>query len=334
MTIESTAAAVWYAARPDGSARGPLTRAELLALRARGEFDDDTLVWSLDLSEWLPLKRYLGPPATTPGTGATMVSKPQWTLAGSTAAAPSAAAPAERPAARRPTPIPLAAIPVVPGVPPPATRAPAALSAFQALRNHGPDASAAPPATAAGVRLLTGVRRFLARAFDLAVLGGLGYALLHLTCWQVAGRLLSSTAELWQGWTVVALVPLGLLLLPLEMLWTATSLPTPGKLLFGLAIRRGRSARHSGLAIALRRPALVLTRGQALLIPVLSLLTAAVALRTLVVRGFTEWDEQLGTTVAATPLLAQRWLLGLFALAAAWSVMLGDGWHQLLRPLY
>ena len=57
----------WYVALPDGQALGPYERSELLKLRGTGQISDDSLVWTLDLAEWVPLKRAL-PAGTGPTT--------------------------------------------------------------------------------------------------------------------------------------------------------------------------------------------------------------------------------------------------------------------------
>lgn len=354
----------WYAVLPDGSTRGPLTRVALLALRHSGQVSDDTLVWSLAWSEWAPLRRLATgaspavPPAVaaTPASAATKVRQARTAtalpadlkarvdaLAWPPAPAPAATAqaPGSRPGGRAavaPAPMARQAAAAAPmTVAKPAARV-ASENVWQALRG---DSERALPLAAQiqaqsrlqGARVVMGIRRFLARSFDLALLGGIGYLLLQLGLSRAGLVQLPGAAGLWTTYGMGAVAAMGLVLLPLEMLWTATGAPTPGKLLFGLRIRRGRRARLGQLGIALRRPGLVLSQGQALLLPLLSLIAAAVALRALATRGNCAWDDRLGTEVEALALTASRWTHGLSLLVLAWVLTLADGWAMLLRAL-
>ena len=46
----------WFVADNNGLARGPLSRAELQALRESGKIGDEHLVWTLRQAEWVDRK--------------------------------------------------------------------------------------------------------------------------------------------------------------------------------------------------------------------------------------------------------------------------------------
>ncbi|MGF7029788.1 putative RDD family membrane protein YckC [Paenibacillus mucilaginosus] len=87
-----------------------------------------------------------------------------------------------------------------------------------------------------------------------------------------------------------------LLWLPVESLLLSTWGTTPGKLLFGVKVRRTDSGKAQ-LTQALRRSMLLLWRGLGLEIPVISLLTMLNAHHELHRHGQTSWDRDTGLQV-------------------------------------
>ncbi len=169
-------------------------------------------------------------------------------------------------------------------------------------------------------RLGQAVRRLLARLVDTLTVGMLGAVL-------IGALVIAEMPDLEIAWTLPFLALW--LMVPLEALFLAAGGSTPGKALFGLRVvdTRGRAL---GFGSACARGFLVLMRGLAFGIPVVSLVFAATAAGPLLKDGLTTWDKQLGTRVETKPWSAARWQLGIVVLVCA-CVLLATGlWIELL----
>jgi len=312
----------WFVADNNGLARGPLSRAELQALRESGKIGDEHLVWTLRQAEWVPLRRALG-------MGQTIASG---AAGGRVALAPS------RPAA--------------PATKPPATKPPAAPSPAKIVQPRQSDADwrkqlgrEEPEAAKAavkdvglkdlqqrGTRAREGLRRLLARNIDLALLGGIGWALLSAIGLSTGLWTLKSPQAEMQSGTIAALILLVVAALPLEALLIGLLGYTPGRMLLGLRVVDARDA-APGISVAFNRSARVALMGQALLLPPFSIFAYAVAFGTLISKGRTHWDEALNLQVKTAALTPDRWWLALAATGIAWALLYEGVWMRLASEL-
>lgn len=328
----------WYVARSDGSARGPYSRFQLLGMRQAGEIGDEHLVWTLALAEWIPAKRALGggnaAAAAALQAYGTPDQKPPAPVSATQQRAADKAAKSSAKANATPGPKPTQK--------PPQTRKaeaqrvaspspllqPSAQAAVQALLKQ-----AAPGDLALRqARVGEGIRRLLARAIDLQLLGGIGWALLSLIGVRTGAWLLLGPQSELAASPLLAAGVLVLVALALEVLLLGLFGSTPGKLLLGLSVRTS-SGQAMGLPVAFTRTLAVLVRGQALLIPPFSLFAAAIALAALVKDGQTSWDKQADLRVLCAPISSNRWTAGLVVLALAWVALFEGLWMRLLYQL-
>lgn len=318
----------WFVADSAGMAQGPLTRAQLQALRDAGTVSDEHLVWTLREAEWVPLRRALGiryASADLPGSGKSQAARAPATEL----AQPPKSAATTPPAARAKPPAGKAPLPGT---------GPAQPSDDWRKSLHGKSPAAVADALLASAksgqiaekreRAAEGLRRLVARQIDLAVLGGIGWALLsviglRLGLWTLG----SPQSELQEfGFFVPALLLLAAL--PLEAVAVGLSGYTPGRLLLGLRVV-DRMGSAPGLNLGWQRAVRVALLGQALLIMPFSLVAYGVAFAGLVGSGRTHWDRALNLTIRSTPLSANRWSAALFGLAIAWSLWYQGVWMRL-----
>ncbi|MGE4070907.1 MAG: RDD family protein [Lysobacterales bacterium] len=319
----------WFVADPEGRAIGPLTRPQLLEMREQGKIGDQHLVWTLRQAEWVPLRRALGmggsaadappkPPTSRPGV-AKSSNKPAAKTARARDNQKRDGSQANEVPAHRKGP------------------------AWSDLSTHKAEAMAATESLlkADQRKALTAqsqerageaLRRFFARQIDLALLGGISWALVSIIGIRTGVWLLSTPEQEMQQSVIAALIVLLVLALPLEALLLGLSGYTPGKWLLGLRVVNGRGA-APGISTALQRATRVALAGQALLIPPFVLFTYAVAFGKLSNSGLTSWDQTLGLKVQRTPLSSNQWWLALGALVFAWVMVMDGVWMRIAYEL-
>ncbi len=317
----------WYVADADGNARGPFTQAQLQAERDAGRVRDEHLVWTLRLSEWIPLKRAFG--------GQTAAEK------------------AATPAQPQPSPAPkpsksVAAKPARPQAKSPPSKAPLpGTSPVRSSDDWRESAGKAAPAKLAEALLAAGkdqeqarnrervseaVRRWLARQIDTVLLGGVGWALLALLGYRFGLWSLGyPSMELSQA-PIIAVILLVLAALPLEAVLVGLLGRTPGRALLGLRVTDVHGA-APGLRAGAERAARVALYGQAMLVFPFVIFAYAVAGGSLIKNGRTHWDQALGLLVRTQPVGANQWWTALVVLALAWAMFIGDGWMKLAAEL-
>jgi uncharacterized RDD family membrane protein YckC len=315
----------WFVADQDGSAQGPLSRAQLQSLRDSGRIGDEHLVWTLRESEWVPLKRALGLRSTAPSAQPSPKPPPQE----SSRAASERQAAAQVKARANPRPPLPGTAPVRPAV-----------DGRQAAGKQAPRAVAEALLTAAKAdglaekreRASVALRRFVARSIDLVVLGGIGWALLsaiglRFGIWELGDPQLELE-------NLALFVPalLALATLPLEALLVGSLGYTPGRLLLGLRVvdRKGSAP---GISLGFQRAGRVALIGQALLIAPFNLFAYGIAFATLVKNGRTHWDQALNLQVQAKPISTNQWWVALAALGVAWALWLDGFWMRLAHEL-
>jgi len=315
----------WFVADQHGTAHGPLTRAELQSMRDSGRIGDDHLVWTLRESEWVPLRRALGLRSTAPSAQPSPKPPPQE----SSRAASERQAAAQVKAKANPRPPLPGTAPVRP-----------ADDWRQAAGKQAPAAVAEALLTAAKAgglaekreRASEALRRFLARGIDLAVLGGIGWALLsaiglRFGIWQLG----DPQAELEN---VALFVPalMALATLPLEALMVGILGYTPGRLLLGLRVV-DRNGSPPGISLGFQRAGRVALIGQALLIFPFNLIAYGLGFATLVQKGRTHWDQALDLQVRATPISTVHWWVALVALGTSYALWIDGLWMRLAYEL-
>lgn len=315
----------WFVADQDGTAQGPLTRAELQSLRDSGRIGDEHLVWTLRESEWVPLKRALGLRSTAPSAQPSPKPPPQES---SRAASERQAASAARASSNPKPPLPGTA-PARPaddwrqslGKPAPAAVADALLSAAKA----GDLAQKRERATEA-------LRRFLARGIDLMVLGGIGWALLSALGMRAGIWDLGGPQQELEALPLFVPLLMALATLPLEGLLVGLTGYTPGRMLLGLRVL-DRSGSPPGIGIGFQRAGRVALIGQALLIPPFNLAAFGLAFASLVQKGRTHWDQALDLTIRTTPINANHWWGSLAVLGIAYALWIDGVWMRLAYEL-
>ncbi len=294
----------WYVAAPDGSARGPFDRQELIALRSRQALAEDALVWNVDLAEWVPLKRAL-PPASASVT------------------------------LQLPTPVMQTAPPALAPSIPKALAAPAVVKAIRgsAPRVALPEAIK-PDAAAVGAKLRTnlerlqwGARRWLARLIDYAVFGGIAWALVVLGAEHFRAEAMPSFSDSLLRFSLLLVIALGLLALPLEILSLSLGGYTPGKLVVGLRVIR-RDGGYLDPALAAKRATSTLFKGVGFWIPPFSIIAMALSLRTLLTDGRAGWDQALNLDVDYGPMPGNRWFASFAVLVLAYTALAEDLFRQ------
>lgn len=316
----------WYVADAEGNARGPFTQAQLQTERDAGRVRDEHLVWTLRLSEWVPLKRAFG--------GQTAAEK--------------AATPAQPQPAAAPKPVKSAAKPARPQAKSPPSRAPLPGTSPARMSDDWRESAGKPaPARLAEALLAAGkdkeqarnrervgesVRRWLARQIDTVLLGGIGWALLALLGHRFGFWSLGYPSLELAQMPVIAVIVLVLAALPLEAVLVGLLGRTPGRALLGLRVTDVHGA-APGLRAGAERAARVALYGQAMLVFPFFIFAYAVAGGSLVKNGRTHWDQALGLLVRSEPINANRWWTALVVLAVGWAMFLGDGWMKLAAQI-
>ncbi len=170
-------------------------------------------------------------------------------------------------------------------------------------------------------------RRYFARAFDLSivmaliffVLGMLSIVVVAITDRNDLQAYLVSVRGFGNINRFLDAIMTALLWVPFEAVFLSLFGATPGKWIFGLKVR----IQAGGLPrfkTAISRAGLVLIVGQALAVPLVSLITLLVFYDRLTKTGVTYWDKELGTTVQYTELSDGRIVLCVIA-AALWAVI-------------
>jgi len=319
----------WFVADREGHATGPVTRAQLLELREQGKIGDQHLVWTLRQAEWVPLRRALGigwsaadappkPPTSRPSAAQSSKKPDAKAQRSRDSQKRSGSQATEVPAHRKgPAWSELSA-----------HKADAVAATESLLKADNRKALSAQSQERAGEAL----RRFFARQIDLALLGGVTWALVSIIGIRAGIWLLSTPDQEMQQSVIAALILMLVLALPLEALLLGLSGYTPGKWLLGLRVVNGRGA-APGISTALQRATRVALAGQALLIPPFVLIAYAIAFGKLSNHGVTSWDSTLGLTVRRTPLTSNQWWLALGALVFAWVMLLNGVWMQIAYEL-
>lgn len=317
----------WYVADADGNARGPFTQAQLQAERDAGRVRDEHLVWTLRLSEWVPLKRAFG--GQTAAEKAATPVQPQ-------------PAPAPKPAKSA------AAKPARPKAQSTPSKAPLlGTSPVRSSDDWRESAGKAAPGKLPGSLLIGGdgrelarnrervgeaVRRWLARQIDTLLLGGLGWALLSAIGWKTGMWSLASPSDELASAPLVALVVLVLGAVPLEALLVGLSGVTPGRALLGLRVINAHGS-APGLRLASERAVRVALYGQALLLFPFLLFAYIFAGGSLIKNGRTHWDQALGLRVGTSAISARQWLITPVMLLLAWAMFIEDSWMRLIGNL-
>lgn len=318
----------WYVAKADGSARGPYTRVQLLAMRQAGEIGDEHLLWTLALAEWIPLKRAIG------GGNLAASNAQQNYVAPPPKASEAQVAPKVRKKGEaRPSRAADKPAPKASSSPTPAQAATAALQRTRAQAEAEGEArvqelKAAMAAQSAQIGIAG--RRLLARSIDLLVLGGLGWALLayvgtDLGLWHLGTPRAAFASNPLLAWPLLVLAGL-----VLEALLLGLSGYTPGKALLGVRVQSA-SGQVIGLPVAFQRSFAVLLRGQALLIPPFTLIAYGLALADLQKHGRTSWDRHADLSVRISDIDSKRWWVALVALVVAWVALLEGLWMRTLN---
>ena len=312
----------WFVADAEGNARGPFTQAQLQAERDAGRVRDEHLVWTLRLSEWVPLKRAFGGQTAAEKAATPAQPQPQPPKA-------STAKPARTPAKPPPAKAPL------PGTSPArssddwresAGKAPAKLA--EVLLAAGKDQEQARNRERVG----EAIRRWLARQIDTVLLGGIGWALLAMLGYRFGLWSLGYPSNELANAPIVAVIVLVLAALPLEALLVGLTGRTPGRALLGLRVTDVHGA-APGLRAGAERAGRVALYGQAMLVFPFVIFAYAIAGGTLVKNGRTHWDQALGLLVRTSPVNANQWWTALVVLAVAWALFVGDGWMKLAAQL-
>lgn len=318
----------WFVADAEGNARGPYTQAQLQAERDAGRVRDEHLVWTLRLSEWIPLKRAFG--GQTAAEKAATPSQPQ-----------PASAPVKPPTTTKaPRPQPQAKAPK-PRTPLPGTSPARSSDDWRESAGKPAPAKLAEALLAAGKdqeqarqreRVGEAIRRWLARQIDTVLLGGIGWALLAMLGYRFGLWSLGYPSMELALAPIIALIVLVLAALPLEALLVGLFGRTPGRALLGLRVTNVHGA-APGLRAGAERAARVALYGQAMLVFPFVIFAYAIAGGSLVKNGRTHWDQALSLLVRSSPVNANQWWTALVVLAVAWALFIGDGWMKLAAQL-
>ncbi len=323
----------WYVAGPDGEAIGPLARIDLARRHAAGTLPRDALAWHVDHAEWLPLSRALsGLSSLTAGPGA-----------------PPERAPPQAPQAKAP-PKPARGDRAPPNKAPPsddrAIRDAREARQVQALRERLAASTAAAGASIeraraaggetagrvkadavqSGLRLQQGVRRVLARAIDVLLVGvpvaAIGWSLFAQGDGGLPADAPSAPFLAW-----VALF----VLVPLETAMLALAGTTPGKALLGLRVTGPGGKPDFGAAWGRART--VVWRGVGLGIVPLTIIAVIVAGVQLVNDGEAPWDRAQGLSMRAEAMENARWQWAFVALAGGLFLLAGGLWGEIAVEL-
>ena len=311
----------WYIAANDGQARGPFERNELLALRVAGQLADDALVWTLELAEWVPLRRAL-PPSTA--AAAQLLATKTRAIQSIPSLVTAKAANGDRPAPPVPIPQGDARVQGTPRASPSAD--------LNMQQRIAAEAATANAIQLKSQRFVWGLRRLLARNIDFAVLGGLSWAITSLILLKLGGNALPAPLSAFEQLSILVVIFLCVLALPLEALLLGVTGFTPGKFALGLRVVSSASG-APGILRAFKRALDVFVRGQGLMLGPISLIASVIALQRLLSEGRTRWDERLGTAVEYAPLSANLWWVALAVAALAYAALADNLFTKLVWAL-
>lgn len=174
-------------------------------------------------------------------------------------------------------------------------------------------------------------RRYFARAFDTSLVMALVMILLLMFSIIAVAIVARSDVQTYIVWVqnlqevnrfVDAFIT-AVIWLPVEALFLSTLSWTPGKWIFGLRVRTQTGGKPS-YGTALSRAALVLLKGQALTVPLVSLITLFVSYDHLVKSGSMSWDRDMKTSVSYEKLTDLR-IAGCVLAVIVWAVVAGWG---------
>jgi uncharacterized RDD family membrane protein YckC len=176
-------------------------------------------------------------------------------------------------------------------------------------------------------------RRWFARMIDVTAVAFVVIALLSFV--------LAVVAPEWLDGRLAALDSLGLYtnvaygLIAFAIAWPViacllTLCGTPGKWLCGIKVVRIADGERPTLGESLLREAMVWSRGLALGIPLLSLLTQLRAHTYLEEHGHAAWDRRLGLRVEHAPMTSFGWVKLVFAGAVALGIQCWDWIERLV----
>lgn len=320
----------WYVAGPDGEAIGPLARTELVRRHAAGAFARDALAWHLEHSEWLPVSRVVG--GLSSATAGPASAPPREAAGAGRGSAPAKPSRSER---RPPPPAPasgddraarearalrelrerLAAGSAAAG----ASVAAAKAAGAQAARQAKADAAQS------GARLQLGLRRALARAIDVLLVGvpaaAIGWGLLTGGRPESLEGVLEAPAAPFLAWLAL------FVLVPLEAVMLAATGATPGKALLGLRV--AAPGGKPGFGPSWARASTVVWRGVGLGIVPLTLIAVIIAGVQLVNDGETPWDRAQGLSMQSSAMDNRRWQLAFAALLGGLFLLAGGVWGEL-----
>lgn len=328
---------IWYYALPDGSAVGPMRKSELEQLAREGKLAGVTLVWDSGSFEWREMRRALallsdiGVRADLAGTlpkpspAKTSVPRSEKNARRKVAeqTRQQRLQQAEQLQARRGE----AFLPV--GALEPSPRPP---SANQSRSDSAAAAKATAKAQAESVnRVGWALRRWCARAVDLATVALLAVAIITFAMWRIEPEL-ARTLQSWQAEPLFLAWMALLGWVPFEALALVLTGTTPGKALFGIRVHGG-DGRGVGPAAALLRSWQVAVKGLLFGIPPLTLLTQGWGFVRVVNDGQTAWDSAAHTHLSYQSIGGNRWLAGLVVGIAAWTALLEGISGRLLEKL-
>lgn len=323
----------WYVAGPDGEAIGPLARIDLARRHAAGTLPRDALAWHVDHAEWLPLSRALsGLSSLTAGPGAAPPARPPAQTAQAKAPPKPArgdGAPAKKPPsddrairdARESRQVQALRERLA------ASTAAAGASIERARAAAGDTAGRAKvDAVQSGLRLQQGVRRVLARAIDVLLVGvpvaAIGWALFA----QGDGGLpAEAPAAPFLAWVSL------FVLVPLETAMLALAGTTPGKALLGLRVTGPGGKPDFGAAWGRART--VVWRGVGLGIVPLTIIAVIVAGVQLVNDGEAPWDRAQGLSMRAEAMENARWQWAFAAVVGGLFLLAGGLWGEIAVDL-
>ena len=324
----------WYVAGPDGEVIGPLARVELARRHAAGAFARDALAWHVEHAEWQPLSRVVAGLAAVTAGPAVLAARPA-SSAARDRAPPGPPRAQGQPAGRSPPPPPDAR----------AVRDAREARQIQALRERLAASTAAAGASVeraraagtqavgeakadavqSGLRLQQGLRRLLARAIDVLLVGvpvaALGWGFITGGTPESLEGVIEAPPTPFLAWLAL------FVLVPLEAVMLATAGTTPGKALLGLRV--ASASGNPGFGAAWARASTVVWRGVGLGIVPLTVIAVIVAGVQLVNDGETPWDRAQGLTMQASPMDNRRWQLAFAALLGGLFLLAGGLWGEL-----
>ena len=320
---------VWYYARSDGSAVGPLSRSQLHRLWRDRAVGKEVLVWDNRSFDWRPLKKtviavFLGAeheqadlPSAPAASSAGKEGPPAKPLKSDKQARREALerTRAERIKQTRQPSRTTADTPSFPGTAP--------IPEYPKPVEQKSDPASTDRAGWAA-------RRWAARLFDLCVSApaGLILVLLALRAWDIS--LVEQIFPWFDEQPLAVILGSVLAWIPLEALALTLFGTTPGKLLWGVSVSSDRGGRL-GPVSALQRSIAVVIRGLFFGIPPITLLSQGWALVTYINQGQTSWDRASGAELQFSPLAGNRVMVALIVTVGAVSLAIdGTVWAALL----